>query len=143
MPTTNVSNHRIHHRIKMITDAADDSNDSNIINPDLFCSFINLLGKTTRAFYYSAPIYNIDFLSNHINIAKTIILAKLNIIPKFILSSDELEHINKLFSKYSPSTYYQINPSTNFWSYRYIIKATELYEDSYSFSHIIPPREHK
>ena len=46
--------------------------------------------------YINLINYNIDLLSNHIsNIAESIVLAKLNVISKFILSHEELENISK------------------------------------------------
>jgi len=52
--------------------------------------------------YITRINFNIDILENHIisnnNIAESILLTKLNIIPKFILSETEIESINKFIS---------------------------------------------
>ncbi|XP_033153067.1 probable kinetochore protein NDC80 [Drosophila mauritiana] len=49
--------------------------------------------------YITRINFNIDILQNHINSsAESILLTKLNIIPKFILSETEIESINKFIS---------------------------------------------
>ena len=49
--------------------------------------------------YLSKINYNIDILSNHVNnIAESMLLTKLRIIPKFILTHKELDIIEKILS---------------------------------------------
>jgi len=44
--------------------------------------------------------FNMDVLNNHIsNIAESILLTKLNLIPKFILSENEIKSINEFIIK--------------------------------------------
>jgi len=50
--------------------------------------------------YITRINFNIDVLNNHIsNIAESILLTKLNLIPKFILSENEIKSINEFIIK--------------------------------------------
>jgi len=57
--------------------------------------------KEIRLLQYITRInFNIDVLNNHIsNIAESILLTKLNLIPKFILSENEIKSINEFIIK--------------------------------------------
>lgn len=69
----------------------------------LFTNEINRENFIIQEIQYLNQInYNIDILANHLgDISESIVLAKLNIISKFILQPDELEYIHQLFNNMS------------------------------------------
>lgn len=97
--------------------------------------------------YLNQVNYNIDLLSSHLsNIAEAVVLARLNIISKQILNSDELNEIytffkNKSIEIKSDEHIYELLGLQAYYNNTNIIfniQIPQISEETYSFFHIIP-----
>ena len=97
--------------------------------------------------YLNEINFNIDLLTNHIsNIAEAVILSKLNIIPKFLLNTEELYYIENKFVKQnvkieSNEQIYEFLGLQAYYNGSKIIfnvRIPNLSNEKYFFYHVVP-----